>query len=71
MKRTLEFFQADEGMLSMTRLLCFISIFPASYVLLTNPSEGMLGFYLGAYVGGYLGGKGADVMRGRKDAHGI
>lgn len=45
----------------MTRLLCFISIFPASYVLLTNPSEAMLGLYLGAYVASYIGGKGADV----------
>lgn len=67
--RYLEFFQADEGVLSMTRLLCFISIFPASYVLLTNPSEEMLAIYLGAFVASYIGGKGADVMKGKKDAH--
>jgi len=50
----------------MTRLLCFLSFIPASYVILKEPSEGMLGWYLGAYVLGYVGGKGADVlMKGR------
>ncbi len=64
--RLVEFFEGDSGRLSMTRLLCFLSFIPASYVLLKDPSEGMLGWYLGAYVLGYVGGKGADVlMKGR------
>lgn len=64
--RLVEFFEGDSGRLSMTRLLCFLSFIPASYVILKEPSEGMLGWYLGAYVLGYVGGKGADVlMKGR------
>jgi hypothetical protein len=64
--RLVEFFEGDSGRLSMTRLLCFLSFIPASYVVLKEPSEGMLGWYLGAYVLGYVGGKGADVlMKGR------
>jgi hypothetical protein len=66
MFRLVEFFEGDSGRLSMTRLLCFLSFIPASYVILKEPSEGMLGWYLGAYVLGYVGGKGADVlMKGR------
>jgi hypothetical protein len=60
--RWIEFFEDDSKRLSMTRLLCFLSFFPASYVLLKSPTEGMLGWYLGAYVLGYVGGKGADVL---------
>lgn len=41
----------------MSRLLTFMSFWPASAVLLWIPSEGTLGLYLGAYVGGYIGGK--------------
>lgn len=44
----------------MTRLLCFLSFFPASYVVCVKPDEGTLGWYLGAYVIGYVGGKFAD-----------
>lgn len=66
LKRLIEFFENDNKRLSMTRLLCFLSFIPASYVLLKAPSEGMIGWYLGAYVLGYVGGKGADVfMKGK------
>lgn len=62
MGRWVQLFEADHKQLSMTRLLCFMSFFPASYVVVTNPSEGMLGWYLGAYVLGYIGGKSADAF---------
>lgn len=46
----------------MTRLLCFLSFFPASYVVIETSNEGTLGWYLGAYVLSYVGGKTADVF---------
>lgn len=57
-----EFFEGENARFSMTRLLCFISIFPASYVVIITKSSDALGWYLGAYVLGYLGGKGTDAM---------
>ncbi len=51
----------------MTRLLCFMSFFPSSYVVLKDASESTLSWYLGAYVLGYVGGKGADAYRGKKN----
>lgn len=62
MRRYIEFFEGDNGRLSMTRLLCFLSFFPASFVVVETLSENALGWYLGAYVVGYVGGKGADVF---------
>lgn len=56
-----EFFEADTGRLSMSRLLCFLSFPPATIVLLKNPTAEMLGWYLGAYVLQYVGGKVADA----------
>lgn len=56
-----EFFQDEEGHNSMTRLLCFLSFWPASWVVVQNPGEASLGWYLGAYVLGYAGGKAVDV----------
>lgn len=63
--RVTEFFESDEGSLSMTRLLCFMSFFPASYVVIERGDEGILGWYLGAYVISYVGGKGADALQNR------
>lgn len=60
--RYIEYFEGDNGRLSMTRLLMFMSFFPASYVIVINPSEATLGWYLGAFVASYVGGKGADVF---------
>ena len=62
-----ELFESDNGGLSMTRLLCFMSFFPASYVVVIDKGEGTLGWYLGAYVLGYVGGKGADALMIRKE----
>lgn len=64
--RLVEFFEGDSGRLSMTRLLCFLSFIPASYVLLKDPTDTIFGLYLGSFVASYIGGKGADVlMKGR------
>ncbi len=52
-----EFFSEADGKASMSRLLCFLSFFPASYVLIKAGTESALGLYLGAYVIGYIGGK--------------
>ncbi len=51
----------------MSRLLCFMSFFPATWALILLPSEGMLGIYLGAYGVGYLGGKALDKKQTVKD----
>lgn len=60
--RWIEFFEGDDARLSMTRLLCFGSFFPASWVIVTKGNEAMLGWYLSAYVLGYVGGKVTDVL---------
>lgn len=59
----LEFFEDQDGGLSMTRLLCFLSIFPSSFVVVKTCDEGTLSWYLGAYVLGYVGGKATDAFR--------
>lgn len=59
--RFAEFFEADNQRLSMTRLLCFLAWPPATFVLVMNPTEGLMGWYLGAFVLGYVGGKGMDA----------
>lgn len=66
MTRLAEFFEAEDGRLSMTRLLCFLSFFPASVVVLRDGTESTLAWYVGAYVLGYVGGKGADILAQRK-----
>lgn len=60
--RSSEFFVGDNGMMSMTRLLCFLSFFPASYVVIQTNNADTLGWYLGAYVLGYVGGKATDIF---------
>lgn len=64
--RLLEFLEDDRDRLSLSRMLSFLSFWPASWVLLKIPTEGMLGIYLTAYGVAYLGGKGIDVMVSRR-----
>jgi hypothetical protein len=64
--RLLEFLEDDRDRLSLSRMLSFLSFWPASWVLLKIPTEGMLGIYLTAYGVGYLGGKGLDAMAARR-----
>lgn len=68
--RCLEFFEGEDGRLSMTRLLMFLSFWPSSFVALVcadkpNVSD-VLMWYIGGYVLGYVGGKGADVFMSRR-----
>lgn len=60
-----EFFEDDKQRLSMSRLLCFLSFFPASFVVIYTQSSDALGWYIGGYVIGYIGGKGVDMMQNR------
>lgn len=69
MSRLSQFFEGDNGRLSMTRLLMFMSFAPATYVVTTSKSADTLGWYIGGYVLGYAAGKGADVMMSKK--HGV
>ncbi len=57
-----QFFEGDNGRLSMTRLLCFLSFFPASYVVARTAESETLSWYLAAYAVSYLGGKTADAF---------
>jgi hypothetical protein len=62
MSRWIEVLEGDRNRLSMSRLLCFISIFPASYVLVVTQDSIIFGWYVSAYVVGFVGGKGADAL---------
>lgn len=70
MIRATQFFEGDDGRLSMTRLLAFMSFFPASSVLAVSHSDTALGLYLSAYVLQLVGGKTADayMQKVKKDA---
>lgn len=62
MMRWVEFFEGDSNRLSMARLLCFLSFFPSSFVVIDTKDSNALGWYLGAYVVGYVGGKFGDAL---------
>lgn len=72
LKDGIEFFEDDAGRLSMSRLLCFMSFFPATYILIANVKSDKIAdillWYLSAFVLSYLGGKGADVLMKPKGA---
>jgi len=59
--RILEFFEGDNGELSMMRLLAFMSFFPSSSVLVASGSDTALGIYLAVYAAQTVGSKGVDV----------
>ena len=68
MSRFLEFFEGGgRDRLSMSRLVVFMSFWPATYVLIKTPTDTMMGLYLGAFVLSYLGGKSADIFMGGKE----
>ncbi len=56
-----EFFQDKDGALSMSRLLSFLSFFPATVVVLSTKTDDALQWYVGAYAAGYVGGKAVDA----------
>lgn len=65
MGRFHEFFEDDDKMLSMSRLLCFLSFFPASYVVIITKSVDSLGWYLGAFVLQYVGAKFSNIINAK------
>jgi len=65
--RFAEFFQAEDGRLSMTRLIVLLTWPPATWVVLNQHDQ--LPNYLGAYVISYALGKGADIFMGGKNAN--
>lgn len=69
--RLVQFFESDGGQLSMSRLLAFLSFFPATVVVLSTKTDNALQWYVGAYVTGYVGGKCMDAfMPGEEIKHG-
>ena len=60
--RSIEFFEGENGRLSMTRLLMWMSFWPAAYIACAVPGSETYGWFISAYVFGYLGGKGADAL---------
>lgn len=66
MNRLWEFFQGEQGYLSMGRLLAFLSFLPATFVVVVKPEAETLGWYVSAYVLGYVGGKGVDILKSNK-----
>lgn len=64
--RSIEFFEGDNGRLSMTRLLCWMAFYPACVALFQIESENALLYFLGAFVLQYIGGKGADAFMKNK-----
>jgi len=62
-----EFFEGEDGRLSMTRLIVLMTFPPATWVLLDDGDQ--LANYLGFYVGGYAAGKASDIfMKGNGNA---
>jgi len=62
-----QFFHDERGQYSMSRLLCFLAFFPASYVVVATKSSEALGWYLSAYAAAYVGGKATDLLGTRKN----
>lgn len=62
-----EFFEDDAMRLSMTRLLCFLSFFPSTYLTMVLKTETALAMYMSTFALAYLGGKGIDLMTAKKE----
>lgn len=68
--RLIELFEDVNGVLSLTRLLMFMSWIPATIVLVRTKQENVeaiFGMYVGAFVLGYLGGKGWETLGPRNN----
>lgn len=63
-----EFFQGEDGALSMTRLMVFLSYFPAAYVAVATKSETMASAILTAYVVQYGIARFHDVKQTKANA---
>ena len=62
MSRLVEFFEGESNELSMTRLLCFLSFWPATYVTVKINTVEALAVYVGCYAVAYLGGKASNIF---------
>ena len=63
-----EFFEGEGGGLSMTRLLCFLSFFPASLVTMRICNENALAIFVGTYALSYLGKEGIAAVKDIKSS---
>lgn len=68
MIRAIEFFEGEEGSLSMTRLLMFGSFLVTSYIMTAlvhggGMNEAYFSVYVGTFAGSYLTGKAIDSTR--------
>lgn len=61
----LTFFTDEKGAPSMSRLLCFLAFFPATYVVIKTEDVNALAWYLSAYAASYVGGKLGDALHSR------
>lgn len=68
MKRLAEFFQGNGGRLSMSRLMLFLSFWPASAALVVQAlsPHGLSDLLLLAYLGPFAGAYGANKALGNK-----
>jgi hypothetical protein len=66
----ISFFTDGAGSLSMSRLLCFLAFWPATYMALSINDTEALAWYLSVFVGGYVGGKLPDAFTKKKTTGG-
>jgi hypothetical protein len=64
--RSMEFFENNEGLRSMPRLIAFAAFWPSSYVLIVTKDPTIFGIYTTVFALQYLGGKGLDVWEKKK-----
>lgn len=57
-----DYFRDSDGRLSMTRLLTFLSFWPAAWVTVEDGTGETLGWFLGAFAGAYAAGKFSDAL---------
>lgn len=63
----IEFFKADNGQLSMSRLLMFGAFLVTSVIMFkVVMNEGYFSMYIGAWAGSYLASKGIDAKTANK-----
>lgn len=67
MNKAGEFFQGDNGAMSMSRLLMFGAFIVTSVIMFkVQMNEGYFSMYIGAWAGSYLASKGIDAKTANK-----
>lgn len=65
--RCLEFFEGEDGRLSMARLLMFLTFWPSTVIVLADADDEVkFSYYLAAFCGVYLGGRIGDSFANRR-----